>query len=150
MEEKIWKLSTDYAEVIFNLDGHYDDTALVRTINASDVARHIEQMYVDYKWMHMSYEISSVFTAKYNIRQTANNRGVKIVSHLCECDFEEFSTASDDKLYGIWSNQFIETVSGLMIYLSNDNVTVYFHGRYERVVPVQIKNLKPEPTTPTC
>ena len=140
----------DYAEVTFSLDGHYDDSALVRTINASDVARHIEQMYVDYNSYKMSYEVTSTCIARHNSSAlSSTNRGVKITSRLCECDFTD-EKLSDDKMYAIWSNQFVETVSGLMIYLSNATVFIYFHGRYDRVVPVHLKNLKPEPAMSTC
>ena len=133
-EEK--SLPVDTAEVILLTDDHYEDSKLARTISASDAARHVQQMYTDYDKIKMTYEVyaTNVACASYA------RRGVKVKCRLCECEFPT-SAISEDEKYRIWSTQFVENISSLMIYLGNNHATVYFHGRYEIVVPVFVKTI---------
>lgn len=136
-------LPVDSAEVVLLTEDH-SSLDIARAISAFDVARHLRQTYTEYDEIKMAYEVHLTNV----VRVSGSYRGVKIKSRLFECDFPNDSL-TDEERYGIWSGQFAKIVNSLMVYLDNESAVIYYHGRYDRVIPVNSKSISKD-VEPTC
>ena len=131
--EKIRFDCADYAMVDLRLN--HDDYLKEQNggVNLDELFNFVKKRLVSGD-LHIAIDMSEIWLSNKWLNNKSNGRGVKIISHICDCEYDSPRPIKIDEFRKLWSNEFIELVKRIMVHLGQKDATVYFYGDKARIV----------------